>query len=177
MKPITILPPPHRSVSEAVWLYFRLWRGSLRYNRNCPTALPTHQRLRLHFTYLQLYWCKVVEFQTAVGLEAAHFCPREQFELIALVTRKARRDLRRGVLPFGETADKWDEYLELLNSLSYELNPYEFAERCSRCLKLLEHINRPRGGEGEPIKMDTSHFFRLAGASVPAGGLKLAGVN
>lgn len=171
MKAISMIAPRDRSLLEFLRLSFRLWRRGLRYSRNCPTALPTHQRLRLHLTYLQLYWCRVVEFQAAVGLEAAYFCPAEQFEQIFLVTRRAEKDLGSSVIQFGETLDKWREYTALLATLSHDLNPFEFAERCSRCLKLLEHINRPRTEEAAPIPMDTSHFFRLAGA--PASPLKL----
>lgn len=173
MKPSIVLPPNNRTASERISQFFRMFRRKMRYDRNCPSALPTHQRLRLHFTYLQLYWAKVVEFQTAVGLEAAYFCPREQFELIALVTKKAQRDIKHSVLPFGETMDKWNDYLSVLDSLSYDINPFEFAERCSRCLGLLEFVNSPRSAQTTPIGMDTTHFFKLAGASVSGPRLKL----
>ena len=176
MKASIILPPEQRGATARMFQFFRLLRRRIRYNRNCPKELPTHQRLRLHFTYLQLYWAKIVEFQMAVGLEAAYFCPREQFEVIALVTRKAQRDLRQSVLPFGESNDRWQEYLTLLDSLSYDINPYEFAERCSKCLQLLEAINSPHSVQTPPIGMDTTHFFRLAGAS-PGPKLKLADVH
>lgn len=172
MKAVHLLPVQNRSIKERLFQFLRMARRRMRYNRNCPTSLPTHQRLRLHFTYLQLYWSKITEFQQAVGLEAAYFCPREQFELIFLVTRMAERDMKHTVLPFGRIIDKWKDYLAGFNSLSFDINPYEFAERCSRCESLLEEINNPSGADGSPIKMDTAHFFRLAGAS-PGPKLKL----
>ena len=177
MKPINLLPPQNRSMSERIYQFFRLARRRMRYNRNCPPALPTHQRVRLHFTYLQLYWSKIAEFQQALGLEAAYFCPRDQFELAAIVTRKAERDLKQSVLPFGKTMDRWKDYLSVFNSLSYDINPYEFSERCSRCLRLLDEINDPHGADGSPIRMDTAHFFRLAGGAPTGGKLKLVDVE
>ena len=176
MKAVYLLPPQNRSIRDRLFQFLRLLRRRMRYNRNCPTSLPTHQRLRLHFTYLQLYWGKITEFQQAVGLEAAYFCPREQFELIVLVTRMAEREMKHTALPLGKIMDNWKDYLAALNSLSYDINPYEFSERCSRCHNLLEEINNPASADGTPIKMDTAHFFRLAGAS-PGPKLKVVGID
>ena len=176
MKALYLLPPQNRTLRERILQHFRLLRRRFSYHRNCPTSLPTHQRLRLHFTYLQLYWSKITELQHAVGLEAAYFCPLDQFELIVLVTRMAERDMKRTVLPFGKIMDNWKDYLATFNSLSYDINPYEFSERCSRCEALLEDINNPTSADGSPIKMDTAHFFRLAGAS-PGPRLKVVGID
>ena len=169
-----MLPPAKRTWMDQLALQYRLVRTSSAYNSNCPSDLSVHQRLKLHFSHLQLYWSRIVELQKVVGLEAAHFSPEDQFELIFVVTEKISHDLAESAAsPFGETREKWEEYKRVFESLSYEINPFEFAERCSKCALLLARITLPKPAQEALIPLEESQLLALQGRASSTSGLRM----
>jgi len=150
MKPIDVLPPGERSILNRLALSFRMNRLRKEYQTNCPASLPVARRLLLHFSYLELYWSRIAAYQDASGLETANFTPAEQFYRIVVLTEIARQDVRRSAGLIKGLSNDFAAYDQACRSLSHELNPFEFAERCGQCHQLAAEINATHFG-AQPV--------------------------
>jgi hypothetical protein len=144
MEAISILGPDERCVRTKLQLFLRLWAARQKYEQNRPFGATPLERLRFHLTHLGICWCKVVQFQRVIGLEVTHFVPRDQFEIIYVVSAFVRRELensRRELEPFLE---RWGVYELHFGKLGYGVNPFEFAEICLRCSEAVQELERIR---------------------------------
>jgi hypothetical protein len=146
----------------AVKAYLRLSSLEGDYLDSSPTGTVA-ERVTWHLNNLRVEWAKIVHFQRAIGLEAAHFSPREHFEQILVISGALNRDL----LAKDNTVlvDKWGRYTTVLRALSFDVDPFTFGERCTKCYELVLEMNGKPGVDfdTELIRLDDRNRARLVG--------------
>jgi hypothetical protein len=154
MEAISMLPPNQRCVRAKLQLFLRLWVARQKYEQLRPYGKTAAARIRFHLAHLEYGWSRIVEFQRVLGLEMAHFCPSDQFETVYVIF--VERELADPDNAMVTLTEKWKAYQAALRKLSYDLNPYEFGETCSRCLAILVDIAEPDDKSNPAIPMAPS---------------------
>jgi hypothetical protein len=156
-----MLAPDERSVRGKLQLFLRLWVARQRYEALRPFGETAAQRTRFHLEQLTACWNHVIESQRALGLEVLHFNPRDKFELIHVITAFADREINHSSNTILDIKGRWSAYQFAFDRLSYELNPYDFCDACSRCYKLLLDLFLPPADHAEIIPMPGPHVNHL----------------
>jgi hypothetical protein len=157
-----MLAPSERCVRAKLQLFLRLWMARQKYEQLRPFGDSSARRIRFHLQQLCACWDKVLESQRALGMEVIHFGPRDKFELIYVITAFVDRELRHPENTILDLHGRWNAYHQALNKLSYDLNPYDFADACSRCQKLIAEMILPPEPETEVIPMPGPHVNHLS---------------
>ncbi len=161
MDALTMIPPSERSVRGKLQLFLRLWVARQRYEQLRPFGDTAADRTRFHLEQLTACWNNVIELQRALGLEVQHFNPQDKFELIYVITAFADREINHPSNTILDIKPRWSAYQFALTRLTYELNPYDFCDACSRCYKLLLDMFLPAPDEAEIIPMPGPHVNHL----------------
>ncbi|HEV8542695.1 MAG TPA: hypothetical protein VGR78_09925 [Verrucomicrobiae bacterium] len=153
MEAMSILAPSERCVSAKLQLFLRLWKARQKYEHLGPFGGSGPDRIRFHLSYLKICWAKVIEFQRAIGLEIIHFMPRDQFEMIYVVSAFIDRELNAPQNTVLDVGGKWQIYQTALRRLSYDLNPFDFGETCSHCAEQIRSLCEPRAMQIAPLAL------------------------
>ena len=153
MDALTMLAPDERSVRGKLQLFLRLWVARQKYEQLRPFGDTAAQRTRFHLEQLTGCWNHVIEFQRALGLEVMQFNPKDKFELIYVITAFADREINHSSNTILDMPSRWKAYQFALDRLTYDLNPYDFCDACSRCYKLLLDLFLPPAEQAEIIPM------------------------
>lgn len=130
-----MLPSGRRCVRSKVALFLRLWVVRHRYDQLGPFGEDAEERLLYHLEQLRESWERIASCQRALGLEVRPFAPEEQFEAIYVVSGYAQRALNDPQNERPDLLPAWRNYLAVVNALSHEMNPFDFSDRCQRCLE------------------------------------------
>jgi hypothetical protein len=152
-------------------LFLRLWVARQKYEDLRPYGETSAERIRFHLSRLHACWGQVAAYQQALGLEIAHFAPADQFELIYVIGAFVDRELQSGQNTILDIQGSWMAYFDSLRMLSYQINPYEFAETCSRCLRIISALAGPAGAPAELIPLEQKYLANLHG--MPETHLKM----
>lgn len=153
MEAMSILAPQERCVRAKLQLLLRLWLAKQKYGLAGRSGGTSAERVRFHLSQLEAAWCRVVEFQKVLGLEVAHFVPREQFETIYIVSRLIDDELDDENNTILDIRPKWNRYRSLLNRLDHHLNPFEFGEVSGHCAAVVRELAQPVVLEEPPVPM------------------------
>ncbi len=158
-----MLRPDERCVRGKLQLFLRLWVARQKYEGLRPFGDTSAQRIRFHLNQLRACWDHVVDFQRALGLEVMHFSPTDKFELIYVISAFVERELVQPTNTILNLQGRWNAYRQALQKLSYQLNPYDFSDACSRCHKIILEIVTPPAPESLadiiPLpKQDVAHL-------------------
>src|SRR3954466_4201373 len=110
MEAMSILAPNERCVSAKLQLFLRLWVVRQKYEHISPDEGKNGERIRFHLSYLKVCWSKVVEFQKAIGLEILPFMPREEFELIYVISALIEHELQTPRNTIVDSMGRWRNY-------------------------------------------------------------------
>lgn len=161
MDALAMLAPSERCVRTKLQLFLRLWMARQKYEQLRPFGDTSAKRIRFHLEQLCACWEHVLEFQRALGMEVIPFGPRDKFELIYVVTAFIDRELRHPENTILDIHGRWDAYQHAMEKLSHELNPYDFADACSRCQKIIAEIILPPEPDSQIIPMPGPHVNHL----------------
>jgi hypothetical protein len=167
MDATAILSPGERTIRSKLHLLMRLRVVRQSYDALRPFGQTAVERARFHFGQLEPCWSRVIEFQRVIGLEAAHFTPREQFEKIFVVSAFADREFASAENTMLDVFGSWQTYKTHLQKLSYGVNPFEFGELCGRCYRAIQALNGLVASPADVIpgpKLDPGGLPDLTGA-------------
>ena len=138
MEALTMLAPRERGVRSKLQLFLRLWVARQKYEGLRPFGGETSaKRIRFHLEQLQACWDHVVEVQKSLAMEVEHFTPMDKFELIYVISAFIDRELTNKDNTLIGLQAKWSAYQVALRRLNYEMNGYDFADRCQRCHEII----------------------------------------
>jgi hypothetical protein len=136
-----MLQPDARCVRSKMGLFLRLWVTRHRYEQLRPYGSNTQECLRFHLRQLQALWARVLSCQRALGLEISAFTPREHFEAVFIVSGYVQREVDSPRNAAFQLTARWRDYVKELESLSHDVNPFEFGEICTRCGRIVDELN------------------------------------
>jgi hypothetical protein len=165
MEAMAILRPEDRSVLGKLQLFLRLRVVRQSYEQLAPPGATSAERIQFHLAQLENCWSKVIEFQRVLGLEAVQFAPREQFEKIYVVSVYAEREFIDVNNTMLDAEGSWETYRRNLAKLSFELNPFDFAEVCLHCQQSIFELNWPAARPPNVISLDSNQAAKLHGMS------------
>jgi hypothetical protein len=173
MEALSMLAPRERGVRSKLQLFLRLWVARQKYEGLRPFGGESSARkIRFHLEQLQACWDHVVEVQKSLAMEVEHFSPMDKFELIYVISAFIDRELTHKDNTLIGLQAKWSAYQVALRRLNYEMNQYDFADRCQRCQAIIADLCKPE----EPEAAEIIPFLpqRLARARAAAPELKMA---
>lgn len=168
-----MLAPSERCVRSKLQLFLRLWVARQKYEGLRPFGGETSaKRVRFHLEQLQACWDRVVEVQKSLSSEIEHFSPMDKFEFIYVISAYIDRELTHKDNTLIGLQAKWSAYQVALRRLNYEMNRFDFADRCQRCQAIVLDLNTPAEPEAAEIIPFIPH--RLARARAAEPELKMA---
>jgi hypothetical protein len=147
MEALSMLRPDDRTVRGKLQLYLRLWMARQKYEQLRPFGDTSADRIRFHLEQLRACWDQVISFQQALGMEVVRFSPTDKFEFIYVITSFVERDLSHRSNTILNLPGRWKAYQDALKRLNHGLNPYDFADACARCHKLILEITTPSASD------------------------------
>ena len=150
------------SFTEVMKFEAKLWLHKQEFQKRTQSLPSDGEKIRFYLSELSGLWGRAANVQQAVGLEISHFYPLDDFMDIYALSWNLEKLISGGSHTFLDIKEHWEEYLSNLGALGYDLNPFDFAERCARCSKLAEKLN---GGfmAAEVIPLEDRHRARLGG--------------
>ena len=153
MDALTMIAPNERCVRARLQLFLRLWMARQKYEQLRPFGDSSVRRVWFHLKQLHACWDHVIEFQRTLGLEVFHFTPRDKFEWIYIINGFVERELRHPENTILEMNARWNTYQAAVNRLSFDLNPYDFCDACSRARKIIADLVLPPDPDSQIIPM------------------------
>lgn len=133
-----MLAPRERGVRSKLQLFLRLWVARQKYEGLRPFGGETSaKKIRFHLQQLQACWDHVVEVHKSLSMEVEHFTPMDKFVMIYVVSAFIERELTNKDNTLIGLQAKWSAYQVALRRLNYEMNRYDFADRCQRCHEIV----------------------------------------
>jgi hypothetical protein len=152
MEALSMLAPSERCVRSKLQLFLRLWVARQKYEGLRPFGGETSaKKIRFHLEQLQACWEQVVEVQKSLSMEVDHFTPMDKFELIYVISAFIERELHQKNNTLIGLQAKWSAYQVALRRLNYEMNRFDFADRCRRCHAIIVDMSTPE--EPQPAEI------------------------
>jgi len=168
-----MLAPSERCVRSKLQLMLRLWVARQKYEGLQPFGGESSaKKIRFHLEQLQACWDKVVEVQKAHSMEVEHFTPMDKFVLIYVISAFIDRELTHKNNTLIGLQAKWSSYQVALRRLNYEMNRYDFGDRCQRCHEIVLDLCKVPEPEAAEVIPFIAH--RLAKARTGEPELKMA---
>jgi hypothetical protein len=160
------------SFTEVMKFEAKLWLHKQEFQKRAQSFSSDGEKIRFLLAELNLLWTRAASVQQAVGLEISHFYPLDDFMGIYALSWNLEKLICEGSHTFLDIKEAWAEYISNLGALGYDLNPFDFGERCGRCAKLAEKLN---GGfiAAAVIPLEDHHRARLGGLPPPARKLRM----
>lgn len=150
------------SLTEVMLFEAKLWIQKQEFQRHANALKNDGERIQFYLSQLSIAWSRVIQFQTAIGLEAAYFNPFKDFLRIFALTSQLEKVISNRHFTFIDMTENWDLYLSAMRSLGYDLNPFDFNDRSVRCFSYIEQLNGCRM-EPEAIPLEDRELAQLAG--------------
>jgi len=148
--------------TEVMLFEAKLWLHKQEFQKRGNPLPDDGERIRFFLSELKSTWARIVHTQQAVGLEITQFNPHKDFLTVYALSWNLEKLIATGQHSFLDILEGWQDYISNLSALGFDLNPFDFGERCARCLKLVDKLN---GGfiEAQLIPLEDRHLARLGG--------------
>jgi hypothetical protein len=152
MEALSMLAPSERCVRSKLQLFLRLWVARQKYEGLRPFGGESSaKKIRFHLEQLQACWDHVVEVHKSLSMEVEHFTPMDKFEFIYVISAFIDRELHQKNNTLIGFQAKWSAYQVALRRLNYEMNRFDFADRCRHCHEIIVDMSKPEEPQAAEI--------------------------